>query len=336
MEYLEKKIEKEEIKKIIFQEYEIKIIKITQLFSGWDNFTYKIETEEEKNYIIRISKPEKTKDEIEFEINVLNNLKEYFPNQITKIIKTKSNKNSIKIDNRITLIMTFLEGIHITINDDYGKKKNIRIQQVLQMTEFIGKMNRLTEDIKMEKNILNCKWKPDFNTIKESIEKKMIKKFENDLIKIINDDSLLIFQNQFEIEKDLPHSIIHFDLHDENLLYKINNEQIELSGVIDFDTSFFGPQIYDLVSILFCWIDLLEDNNIDFEIIPKIINLYEISRERVLSNFERKYLNPFFIFYGLIHINFFLNNIYHNLQVDESIEFILNYLYIIQNKGNLE
>ena len=116
-----------EIIYIIYNHYNIKILKIEQILTGWENLTYKLISEENENYILRLSKQNLKLKNLEFEILTIEYLNKSLPGMISKIFKTKNNESSILINNRVSILFSFLNGIHITVNDEIGFNKfNIR------------------------------------------------------------------------------------------------------------------------------------------------------------------------------------------------------------------
>jgi Ser/Thr protein kinase RdoA (MazF antagonist) len=101
-------------------------------------------------------------------------------------------------------------------------------------------------------------------------------------------------QEQNELERKLPRSLVHGDAHTSNVLFTYQNEKPVISAVVDWDDCFIGPCTIDLANGLFFWCAKprsmsTETTLLDHDIITKYLQSYQKARGFPLSDLEKSY-----------------------------------------------
>jgi len=60
-------------------------------------------------------------------------------------------------------------------------------------------------------------------------------------------------EDQLKLELALPQAILHGDIHENNVLFQCVNGYEFVSGVVDWDDCYYGPQIMDFIKGFFFW-----------------------------------------------------------------------------------
>ncbi len=98
-----------ELIELLKKEYNILATTITLLQDGSDNFVYKITTNNQQPYVLRLSKRENKKDDIAFETDIITFLQNRsLP--VPQIIKTIHNQNFCLMNNMPVCLFSFCTG----------------------------------------------------------------------------------------------------------------------------------------------------------------------------------------------------------------------------------
>ncbi|KAL9647944.1 hypothetical protein ABK040_008213 [Willaertia magna] len=136
-----------------------------------------------------------------------------------------------------------------------GEKKLTFVYMHEAMEDVIKHINEMKEK---SKSITN-----ENNEIEKDKFEKMIH-FNNKVNNALDELQLLFEKSknatsniseeeQYEMEKELPHSIIHADIHESNVLFIEDENGTHLSGVVDWDDCYYGCQLMDFVKGLYFW-----------------------------------------------------------------------------------
>lgn len=222
-------LENEKIKRLVEENYNIKVKKV-QTIDGGRASLYKIITKE-KDYVLKIYQEEYKKDYIIRENRVLNHLKQKNINVAT-FYQTKTNQNYFKIDNTIAVLKDFIEGY--TPKDNTASK-----EELLEMATCLSKLVVALEDLEPIK--INDQTNKLLNeTLKQSIikhQKLLNQTTEKQIIKDLNIKIDLVnkaIENKiFKDVKNLTLKTTHGDFCHLQIIY--HNHQIK--SVINFITT---------------------------------------------------------------------------------------------------
>lgn len=235
----------ENIKKLVKENYEIKIVDIEEINRGTANI-FKIKSND-KVYILKEFSEGRTENSVIKEINIINFLKEKGI-KVPAYIKSKQNSFYIKFENRIIILQEYIDGY--TMENNTGN-----YQKTIESAKILGKMIYALKDYEgLEEEGIIDKW---FS--KESL-KKGILKMEN-LIGELNLDNPYIvtfekdLQDKINISKDLLNNFdfdiigkitimnSHGDYSVQQLIYNNKRE----TAVIDFETAKKLPIIWEVI-----------------------------------------------------------------------------------------
>ena len=220
--------------------YDISPTKISPLWSSNYNLNYRIESVN-RNYFLKISgliEKEEMKRRIRLEQSILTHLhKEGFPTSVA--VPTKKKEFFIEFQNQILSIYTFVEGSFLQRDP---KQIVATIAQIAHMHEALSSLgskpvirflDRLNRDSANMRELLSSKEMLGRNTTLNKHSQWLQAEME-----AVQRDIIEKYQGIEEIN-------IHGDLRAENILF--HEGQIR---IIDFQNSFFGPQMYDYASYL--------------------------------------------------------------------------------------
>jgi len=251
---------------------------------GECNSTYIILTNKGK-FIIKIFEDANI-NEVSSEVNIYEKLlKNNVP--VPRIVKTSSNEILLKFQNKILIVCSFLEGIHI-------KNNSANLEQIKSLGETLGLIH---------KNTIN--FKPKY------IETKNIYKYDDNWIRISALNSLRKNYKDFpkKYEKyicdmldiislpELSQGVTHGDFQGVNIMFTGN----KVTGVIDFDNCFYGNLLTDLGAFIYFW---CFDKEIDFKKSNCFIKAYQSKRK--LTEKEKINLYDQTILFTLMHLTYWL------------------------------
>ncbi len=212
---------------------------------GDEDENFRIKTESEVSYILKISQPEVEEDYLNFQNEILRHISSKTPNlELPKVIPNVQNK--------------FLS----SISSKAGEKRNVRLlswldgriwahanpkTKVLRQSlgEQAGKLTVALEDFdhegahrKFDWNLSDSAWTYDY-----------LDKFSKE-----DQATIAYFQELFsEIQpnyQNLPKSVIHNDVNDFNILVSQDLVDPKVTGIIDFGDAVYTQTINDLAILL--------------------------------------------------------------------------------------
>lgn len=218
--------------KYIENNYQIKIEKIEFINMGILNSNFLIFTEDKK-YVLRIFEADRTLEEEEQEIKLLEEISSIIP--VPKIMKSKDNKYITEYNNKKMSIFEHIDG-EILIS------RNINQVIMREIAWYLGKLHKFSQNFDLER--FNRKSRINLDFYLEEIKKSNIDFEEKEKIFLLAEE---LKQIDFEI---LPKGIIHSDIFPDNVIVKEGH----INGIIDFNEAYYGPFIYDLAIVINCWI----------------------------------------------------------------------------------
>ncbi|TVZ52405.1 aminotransferase class III-fold pyridoxal phosphate-dependent enzyme [Dokdonia sp. Hel_I_53] len=226
-------------KEILLDYYNIKG-KLT-ILPGEIDLNYKVHTPDEQIFILKISRTASTSNSLEFQIALLNHLKDFARDlNIPKAITTKDGKKLVKLKdekNQVIFVRlyTWIEGRL------WGEvlPKNTRIKQQLgsyggKLTNALATFTHPCSQYISEWDIAQSLWTKKFTHILKRSK-------ENRIIPIITRFEAL--QGSY---KSLPKQIIHNDANDNNIIVSFDKLTPEVIALIDFGDSIYTQRINDL------------------------------------------------------------------------------------------
>jgi aminoglycoside phosphotransferase (APT) family kinase protein len=291
---------------------------VSKCTDGYANLTLKLETSK-GNLILRIYTSNKTAEEIDFEITIIDCLSEKFP--VPTIFETKDKSKKFPWNDRFAVLTSFLPGEHVTLN-----------QQEKWMADAaystISEVYTHTTDKELEHNN-HLRFRVDFehvtNSLKKCLQEKKAAKYsaiqlEERISKFIPKIDHITASKQDEMEKQLPRGVIHYDMHFNNVL--LQKEKKQFTGILDWDICRVGPALSDLAACTIFWCfngeqckECLEKKSkmncihctIKFhkEWAEEGIALYEKKRGFKLTELEKKHFYDYVIVLSLNIVNWF-------------------------------
>lgn len=277
---------------------------IEQLTNGWTNVTLKFSTKSDgKSYILREYLPGTLRklslENIKFELDFLS----YLFNELKLPVAPMIDPPGIfenKKNNNYCAIFPFINGIKYL---DTPETPVRQLWQTLEISRFLGQMH---SNIKTKKFPLRTSNRRVVNLI--SVKYELVnscEKFEKEhpdlykRIRLITDEytkSIPLINNKdqqknFEenLEKTLPFGYIHADIHDDNVLFSLNENKI--SAILDFDDMYIGPFLIDLSLTLCLWSAV--GSTFDFNYAKEFLIIYQNERKMLLTNDEWNLLELF-------------------------------------------
>ncbi|EFC48486.1 predicted protein [Naegleria gruberi] len=165
----------------------------------------------------------------------------------------------------------------------------------------------------------NCTFKEEHIEKANRYNAKVITLLD-ELIKIVEEANSLIStiskEEQQRLEDSLPQAILHADIHENNVLFSKYENKEFIAGVVDWDDSFWGPQILDFIKGFFFWciakIVTPEDEYKPFEVFDDTLTQayrtsYENARGEPITQDEKKAMIPFSKLIMCAQIDFFVH-----------------------------
>ena len=285
-----------------FEDKGEQVISIQKLKTS-GNFSFLISTDKSE-YILRLCGSEfryRTYDEISSEVKLLNYLLE---NKIPVPKPIDFNKEFvISVENKNGILYKYILGKNNTNPDSY---------HCFKIGEILGKIHKLT----MNREYSGRKeW--GLKTAKEKFEEIKNEITDNEIL-----EKFSLILNELTFPDDLPKGILHEDFGKGHVFFI----KEEISGIIDWDRSYYGPLILDLGQAIRGWcMDNWKDVNT--EKAYSLIKGYESQRK--LNETERtSLLNVVKFAFIERAISYYIN--YLNNKNLEDKEFVLENIYLIK------
>ncbi len=320
----------DKIKEVLAEEYDLNIVKIEHEDRGSSNIFY-VYDEKNKRYVLKEFESRCTEKKILKEAEIISFVKNKGIN-VPNYIKTKDDKYYIKYNNRIIILMDYIDG--------YTKEPNSgTYEQTMESAELFGKLTKILEGFEIIENIELEEW------CSKSKVKKARVKYEELISKLGDSDIELKIKSDFEykiklldrlstfdfsILKKLTMKNCHGDFSIMQFLYK--NEKIV--AVLDFERAKYIPVIWEIIRSYASIDEKCKDG--DF-CVDNFIDYVKVVRKYLdLNIYDIKYMPYIFLIklaistYG--YIEYMENKDYTNLlnygfwrtKMCKSIELILN------------
>lgn len=264
--YSELKMEEQ---KYIEDIYQIEIKELKFINMGILNSNFLLSTENKK-YVLRIFEANRTLEEEEQEIELLEKISDIIP--VPKILKNKKNEWITEYNNKKIAIFDYIDG-------EILESKNINQAIMREIAWYLGKLHKFSENLSLKN--FNRKTRIDLDFYLDEIKKSGIDFEAKERIFSLAEELKKI---NFEA---LPKGIIHSDIFPDNVLIKNNH----INGIIDFNEAYYAPFIYDLAIVINFWIR--DKKYLSFQkendMIRDFLNNY--SRHRKIEKEEVKLLN---------------------------------------------
>ena len=232
-----------------------RIIYYKKLKKGFANCLYYLKTQKGE-YVLKISIRHNS-SKLNFEINLLNFLKNL---PIPKPIKTKTGKYTFNYKGHRTFIYSFLSG---------SEKKVFNSEMLFQVGEFLGKLHLQTKNFRssIKRTRFYFFSKAEITRIVKESKKIKTQKILEAL------EYIRLNAMKYKMPRSLPEGAIHIDVKPENSLFRGK----KLTGIVDFDNSFVGPLIFDLVDTIM-WFSC-KNGNLNKHKARRIFQGYESARK---------------------------------------------------------
>ncbi|MFH1822889.1 MAG: homoserine kinase [Patescibacteria group bacterium] len=258
------------IKEFLKDNYNLDIIKVEHLKSGVMNDNYLIIDKDKNKYIFRIYNY-KAKEEVTFEIDILNYLNNTdFPNPI--VLVAANQEAVLEFNNKPVIIYKFIPGDFI---------KNITPELLYQTGQVSGKLHKLLQNFQPKIN--KPTWDPeDLKKLAENNREEMIRR------KFPRAEELMDFVQtelaKYNFPESLPKGITHQDIKPENII--VDNNLI--TGIVDFDNSYYGQLLHDITTTII-W-TCFKDEKLNNDLLAAFLKGY--NQERLMTEVEKEFLIP--------------------------------------------
>jgi Ser/Thr protein kinase RdoA (MazF antagonist) len=279
------------------------VLPIEQLTNGWTNLTFKLCTKSEnKTYILRQYLPGTLRkisaENIQFELDFLG----YLFNELHLPVAPMINPPGIFTFNNedYCALFPFIDGIKYL---DTPETPVRQLWQTLEISRFLGRMHsniktnkfKLVSSNRCSVNFVDVKYKLVHSCEQFQEEhpdlyrriRRIIDEHTKSIPLIEDEDEQKIFAKN--LEKNLPIGYIHADMHDDNVLFSLNENKI--GAVLDFDDMYIGPLLIDLAMTLCLWCGV--GSQFNFEYAKEFLILYQNEREMLLTENEWNLLETY-------------------------------------------
>ena len=269
---------------------------LEQLTSGWTNLTFKFSTKpNDRSYILRQYLPgtlrKISRENIQYELSFIG----YLFAKLHLAVAPSLDPPGIFTLNHASpcVLFPFIDGIKFHNKPD---KPVRQLWQTLAISHFLGRMHSnvttkeypLIPSDRSTVNLIAVKYQlvHSCDTFKEK---------HPDLyrrVRLLTDEHLpsipLLDQTEeqeaFEktLEKNLPIGYIHADLHDDNVLFAL--EEKKLAAVLDFDDMYIAPLLIDVAMTLCMWCAL--GSELDWSYVSEFLLTYQRERAMLMTDDE--------------------------------------------------
>lgn len=239
---------------------------ITPLKRGFVNYGFLVSDTKGNKFVLRISS-QKTLAEVSFEVEVLLKLSESNINA-PRLIPNLKGEYLSAFTGKPVVLYEFLDG-------EVPEEVDVKILR--EWGGYIGKMHAILEDFRP--TFRKSTWEP------EELP-KLFREGKQELLSVGGEDARAVLEFceehlQTPISKSgLPSGITHQDLKHENIIAKDGH----LAGVVDFDNTYVGTLLYDLLTPIM-W-DGYKGENLDKERVTALTLSYHqerpLTREEIL------------------------------------------------------
>lgn len=249
---------------------------LTQLTNGWTNITIRFTVEPfDRQLIVRQYLPGRLRsikrENIEFELNFIKFLFEQLNLPVAPMLEPPG---LLTIDDDIHMVIfPFIDGIKYL---DTANEPVRQLWQTLEISRFLGRMHSnvqsklyaIQKTDRCSVNYVDVKYQlvhscQDFNRKHPDLYKRIMNIIDKHtgMIPLTDDKN---DQATFEkhLQEKLPIGYIHADIHDDNVLFRRNEEK--LAAVLDFDDMYVGALLIDTSMTLCLWSSVGAKFNIDF------------------------------------------------------------------------
>lgn len=262
----------------IEKNYNITVSSLSVLQDGSDNLVLKVDTSSEDCFVLRISKKEKTVDDVLFETSLCEFLSSNdLP--VAKIIRTKNNSLNCLVDGKNAVLFSFCSGEKVNISPSEktsvklayngGKCLAILHKKLMRFYECETNYGSRTQEQELLRVVKN----------KSQFREKFIN--ADDFIVQVED----ILRKVSGYGKD---TILHNDFRIQNVLF----DQEDVSAILDFDWACPGNKLKDLAHALVEW--SFPDGAKSYW--PDIFDNFLFGYESVSGKIDRKELKDWILF----------------------------------------
>ena len=226
-------------------------------------------------------------DEIQFELNFISYLFQQYHLPVVSMIDPPG--IFLLQNGHYGVLFPFIDGIKYLNTPTNPQRER---WQTIEISRFLGRMHSIDQqemtcnrrtiniiDVKYQLVTLCQEFKKDYPDLYHRI-RRIIDEHTTRIPLIENELEQIEFEQTFE--QNLPKGLIHIDIHDQNVLFHSNQNQ--LAAVLDFDDMSFGPFLLDIAMTLSFWCSIGSKFQIDYA--KEFLKEYQITRNRLLTNEE--------------------------------------------------
>lgn len=244
----------DDLKKIIFDNYNIRIKNLSILTGGWMNKKYLCEDLAGNKYVIKLFSPKKVEKMSNGEFS-----SDYLDNQLSNNLKIENymynnNLNCEQISiNKNNEILTPYGDYRIAVigylNGDYVSKDKIKSIQLYNLGQECAKMHLLFKNVASEIYIGDYLKMPSIEKLHEQYESKKEKcsifTSQQYLDLLHKQKKNLLLLNKIKIINDIPISVTHGDFADDNILF-----EDDILKILDFELVRLNSPLLDIGRII--------------------------------------------------------------------------------------
>lgn len=313
------------------------------LTNGWTNITMIFQTKPDgKKYILRQYLPgtlrNLSRENILYELNFLSFVSDELKLPVAPMIDPPG---LLTIDDQTFLVFfPFIEGQKYL---DTPTTPVRQLWQTISIAHFLGRMHSniktnlysIVPSNRCSVNYLSVKYElvhscddfaEEYPQLYERI-RRIVDENTRSIPLIDDEEEQILFEEN--LQKNLPIGYIHADIHDDNVLFSLDERK--LVAVLDFDDMYVGPLLIDIALTLCLWSSIGSQFNFDYA--KEFLRVYQEERQMRLTEDEWNLLEVYCYLTILNQILFVIQSEKSAKRPDEMINELLLPLESIANES---
>ena len=265
----------DEIKKIVYDKYNIKVLDVIYIDRGSSNI-YKLDNK----YILKEFESKHNKDTVLKEVNIINHLKKKNIS-VPTYIKTNDNNYYFEYKDKVMIIQEYIHGYTIDPN-------KCNYEQIIESATYLGKIVKALEDYPYTLP----KWKKEIDLQKAIINQKNLLSLttrEDESIRKDLEDRLYMIEELLKTNiQDNFNNFTYKNTHGDYSIMQFIYKDEKVVAVLDFLSACSMPIVWEIIRS-YSYID------INFNIDTFIDYVKEFSKYAKLSRDDLKYMSYYYL-----------------------------------------
>lgn len=323
----------DEIKKLIYESYEITIKNLTILNGGWMNKKYLCEDNKNKKYVIKLfsSKKIEKMSKGEYSSNYLDNQLENNLRIENYMHSKQLNCEQIEVDKKNRILLPYGDyriAVINFLNGNYVSREKISKTQLYNLGKECAKMHMLFKNTEQSLYIGKFLKIPSldelFNRYEEKMRSYSCNMCQEYLDLLLEQGKCLHLLKKFNTINEIPLSLIHGDFADDNILFENN-----IPKILDFELVRLNSPLLDIgrITMSYCY----DNFNLEYEKLKAFMlgynNIYEIKDCNIFLAFITVWVNE---------VDMWIKEKYFNKEITKkSKRFQEELIYLTYNFSNI-